>query len=146
MTLRTPEPLKPRQVRTGRAQQSATPKNKQPRKNPPARNGDWTRPDKATVGKAVSADRAAKTWAVRFRWSCLTSLLFVTLETAINAITYVFATLAGYPLRRRKTKCDKIPCSIHLWNPTLAHRTRKDGAPGCATGRPSATKSHARYI
>jgi hypothetical protein len=36
--------------------------------------------------------------------SCLTSLPFVTLETAINAITYVFATLAGHPLRHPKSR------------------------------------------
>jgi hypothetical protein len=36
--------------------------------------------------------------------SSLTSLPFVTLETAIFAITYVFATLAGHPLRHPKAK------------------------------------------
>ncbi len=34
------------------AKKSATPKNKQPRKHPPAKKGDWIRPDKATVGKS----------------------------------------------------------------------------------------------
>jgi hypothetical protein len=30
-----------------------------------------------------------------------------------------------------------IPCRIQRWNPTFAHRTRKDGAPGIVTNGPN---------